>query len=398
MSIPTFAALYGEYGVTGPHELFTRMREEQPVSRLQLPNGVPVWLVTRHADVRAALGDARLSCFTGTRVTAQEVLPAEIRASMGSHMLRMDGADHTRLRRLVSPVFTARRVEKLRPMIQKKVGDLLDALASAENPDVIHDLAYPLPMQVICELLGVPLADRDRFRPWADAYLTGIGTQNFAVDAVTEFVLYLRELVERKRAEPDGKLLSAIIYIRDNEDRLTEDELISMCLLLIIAGFETAANLIGNGTHLLLADPDLAARLRADHEAIPAAVEEFLRFESPVSSVFRVAAEDVELAGETIREGEVLLISLLSANRDEKTFEDPHRLNTERVSREHVAFGYGIHYCLGVPLARMQAQLAFAQMLDRFPKMRRVDPAVDLKWRPGFMIHGLTELPVVLDG
>jgi cytochrome P450 len=167
---------------------------------------------------------------------------------------------------------------------------------------------------------------------------------------------------------------------------------------LILAGFETTVNLLGNGARLLLADSDLAARLRADHEAIPAAVEEFLRFESPVSGLWRVAAEDVELAGETIREGEVVMISLLSANRDENAFEDSHALKADRISREHVAFGYGIHYCIGAPLARMQAQIAFEQMLDRFPKMRRADPAADLRWRPGLVMRGLAELPVVLDG
>lgn len=396
MLISSFADLYSQYGATSGHELFAHMREERPVSQVELPNRVPVWLVTRYADARVALGDARLSCLIGTRVTAQEVLPAEIRAGMSTHLLRVDGTDHTRLRRLISPVFTARRVEELRPRIQKIASDLLDALATTENPDVIYGLASPLPMKVICELLGVPLADRDRFRSWADAYLAGIGTQNFAVDVVTEFVRYLRELLQQKRAKPDGKLLSAMISARDDEDRLTEDELTSMCFLLIIAGFVTTVNLIGNGTHLLLANPDLAARLQADHDAVPAAVEEFLRLESPVSGAWRVAAEDLELAGEIIEEGEVVLISLLSANRDEGTFTDPHCLQTERVPNEHISFGHGIH-CIGAPLARLQAQIAFVQMLDRFPKMRRVDPSADLKWRPGLLMHGLAELPVVLE-
>ncbi|OKI20373.1 hypothetical protein A6A07_36905 [Streptomyces sp. CB03911] len=374
------------------------MREERPLSQVELPNGVPLWLVTRYADSRTALGDSRLSNRIGARVVAKEVLPAEIRASMGTHMLRVDGADHTRLRRLVSSVFTARRIDKLRPMIDKMTSDLLDAMAEVEEPDVIRDLAFPLPMQVICELLGVPLSDQDRFRSWSNTYLAGVGTQAFPVDVVTEFVMYLRDLVEQKRANPDDKLLSAMISARDNEDRLTENELTSMCFLLIIAGYETTVNLIGNGAHLLLADRELADRLRADHEGIPAAVEEFLRFESPVPGAsFRVATETLQLGGETIKEGELVLISLLSANRDEEVFTGPQVFHAERNPNQHMSFGYGIHYCLGAPLARLEAQIAFEQMLDRFPKMERVDATADLKWRPGLVMRGLTELPVTLN-
>ncbi|KAK1177372.1 cytochrome P450 [Streptomyces sp. NBS 14/10] len=393
----TFADLYTEYGVTSPHELFDQLRDDRPLSQISLPNGVPLWLVTRYADCRTALGDARLSNRIGARVVAKEILPAEIRASMGTHMLRVDGDDHTRLRRLVSSVFTARRIEKLRPMVERMTSDLLDAMAATEHPDMIRDLAFPLPMQVICELLGVPIADRDRFRAWSNSYLAGVGTQNFPVDVVTEFVMYLRDLVAHKRTEPDDKLLSAMISARDNEDRLTENELTSMCFLLIIAGYETTVNLIGNGAYLLLDNPELADRLRHHHDHIPAAVEEFLRFESPVPGAsFRVATETLELGGETIEEGQMVLISLLSANRDQELFTDSHRLDAERTPNQHIAFGYGVHYCLGAPLARLEAQIAFRQLLERFPKMERTDPTADLKWRPGLVMRGLTELPVRL--
>ncbi|MGW1602353.1 cytochrome P450 family protein [Streptomyces eurythermus] len=394
----TFADLYADYGVKTPHHLFERLREDRPLFQVELPNGVPLWLVTRYADARAGLGDARLSNRIGTRIVAQDVLPAEIRASMGTHMLRVDGTDHTRLRRLVSSVFTAKRIEHLRPMIEQMTSDLLDKMAVQEQPDAIRDLAYPLPMQVICELLGVPVADHERFRSWSNAYLAGVGTQNFPVEVVTEFVHYVRELVAQKRAEPDDKLLSAMIAARDDEDRLAEHELTSMCFLLIIAGYETTVNLLGNGTALLLDRPELAERLRADHDAIPAAVEEFLRFESPVPGAsFRVATETLELGGQTIKEGELVLISLLSANRDEQVFDDSMTFDAERSPNQHMAFGYGMHYCLGAPLARLEAHIAFRQLLERFPRMERQDPAAELSWRPGLVMRGLTELPVKLN-
>lgn len=239
--------------------------------------------------------------------------------------------------------------------------------------------------------------DRDRFRAWSNSYLAGVGTQNFPVDVVTEFVMYLRDLVAHKRTEPDDKLLSAMISARDNEDRLTENELTSMCFPLIIAGYETTVNLIGNGAYLLLDNPETADRLRHHHDHIPAAVEEFLRFESPVPGAsFRVATETLELGGETIEEGQMVLISLLSANRDQELFTDSHRLDAERTPNQHIAFGYGMHYCLGAPLARLEAQIAFRQLLERFPKMERTDPTADLKCRPGLVMRGLTELPVRL--
>jgi cytochrome P450 len=394
----TFTDLYAEYGVKSPHDLFERLRDERPLFQIELPNGVPLWFVTRYADCRAGLGDARLSNRIGTRIVSQDVLPAEIRSSMGTHMLRVDGTDHTRLRRLVSSVFTAKRIEHLRPMIEQMTSELLDKMAVLEQPDAIHELAYPLPMQVICELLGVPVSDHQRFQAWSNAYLAGVGTANFPVDVVTEFVYYVRDLVKQKRAEPDDKLLSAMISARDNEDRLAENELTSMCFLLIIAGYETTVNLLGNGTAMLLADPDLADRLRADHDAIPAAVEEFLRYESPVPGAsFRVATETLELGGQTVQEGELVLISLLSANRDGQSFPDSMAFEADRTPNPHMAFGYGIHYCLGAPLARLEAEIAFRQLLERFPKMERKDPSAELRWRPGLVMRGLTELPVTLN-
>jgi len=402
--VATFADLFTEYGATTLHELFGRLREERPVCQLDLLG--KVWLVTRYADCRAALNDARLSNRIGmeAEILAAMGLPADVLASTSAHMLTADAEDHTRLRRLVSSVFTPRRVEKLRPVIEKMTSDLLDAMAVAEEPDVIRHLALSLPLQVICELIGVPPADQEQFSTWAQQYLVSTGvpdvpvdTQGTPVDVMTAIVTYLRGMIEQKRATPDDKLLSAMISARDNEDRLTENELTSMCFLLIIAGHLTTVDLIGSGTAMLLADPGLAARLRAHPEAIPDAVEEFLRLESPLPAAsLRRATETMELAGQAIAEGELVMISLLSANRDEETFTDSRALNAEREPNHHMAFGVGIHYCLGASLARLEGEIAFRQLLDRFPKLARVDPAAPLKWRLGLINRGLTELPVTL--
>jgi cytochrome P450 len=402
--VATFADLFAEYGATTLHELFERLREERPVCLLEFPS--KVWLVTRYADCRAALNDARLSNRLGLEeeIFAAMGMPTDILASTAAHMLSADGEDHTRLRRLVSAVFTPRRIEKLRPMIEKMTSDLLDAMAVAEEPDVIRHLALSLPLQVICELIGVPPADQEQFSTWARQYLVSTGvqdlpvdTQGNPVDVMSAIVRYLQALIERKRAAPDDKLLSAMISVRDNEDRLTENELTSMCFLLIIAGHLTTVDLIGNGTAMLLADPGLAARLRAHPETIPDAVEEFLRLESPLPAAsLRRAAQPLELAGQAIAEGELVMISLLSANRDKETFADAQALNAEREPNHHMAFGVGIHYCLGASLARLEGEIAIRQLLDRFPKLARVDPTAALKWRSNLINRGLTELRVTL--
>jgi cytochrome P450 len=331
-------------------------------------------------------------------------LPPDIIASTATHMLGADGADHARLRKLVSSVFTPRRVAQLRPMIEKMTSDLLDTMAVAEEPDVIRHLALPLPLQVISELIGVPPADQEQFGIWTKQYLLSTGVQDVPVETqstpaevTSAMVRYLRGLIERKRAAPDDKLLSAMIFAWDNDDRLTENELTSMCFLLIIAGHLTTVDLIGNGTAMLLADPVLAARLRAHPEAIAEAVEEFLRLESPLPAAsLRRATESLEFAGQAIAEGELVMISLLSANRDEETFTDSQALNAEREPNHHMAFGVGTHYCLGASLARLEGEIAFRQLLDRFPNLARVDPSAALKWRANLINRGLVKLPVTL--
>jgi cytochrome P450 len=316
---------------------------------------------------------------------------------MGQHMLNVDPPDHTRLRRLVSAAFTVRRIEALRPRIEQITDELLDAMAEQDVLDLIDAFAFPLPIQVICELLGVPVADRDSFRAWTNAIIGGVSARDELPAAAEGLVRYLRDLVRAKRAAPADDLLSALVGVRADRDQLTEDELTSMGFLLLIAGHETTVNLIGNAVYALLNHPDQLARLRAEPALLPAAIEEFLRYESPVeTSTFRIATEPVEIAGQVIPAGHTVLIGLLSANHDDTRFPDPDRLDVTRQDYPHLAFGHGIHHCLGAPLARLEAKVALGRLLPRHPAIRLAVPSHEVTWKPGTLIRGLTTLPVHL--
>jgi cytochrome P450 len=384
--------------VADPHPVYDWLRENSPVHRLQLPSGTPVWLVTRHEDARQALNDPRLSKDELLRSQVATLsFPSHVEARMNHHMLNADPPDHTRLRRLVSAAFTARRTEALRPRIQEITDQLLDELASAGEVDLLDAFAFPLPIQVICELLGVPLDDRDDFRRWSNAIVAGPQAGEELFPSATAMIDYIGALLERKRAEPADDLLTALIEVQDGGDRLTEGELSSMVFLLLIAGHETTVNLIGNGVHALLTHPDQLARLRAEPALLPRAVEEFLRFESPVeTATFRITTEPVEFAGVTVPANQVLLVSLLAANRDGDRFPDADRLDIGRDGSQHVAFGHGIHYCLGAPLARLEGQIAIGSLLARFDRLELAVPAESLNWRPGVLLRGLNTLPVRL--
>ncbi|MEV0564308.1 cytochrome P450 [Dactylosporangium sp. NPDC050588] len=379
-----------------PHPVYAAMREQAPVHRLQLPTGMEMWLVTRYADARSALGDPRLSKRVGATANAA-ALAREVSAPLTRHLLANDPPDHTRLRRLVAKAFTARRVEQLRGRIEELSAALIAGMAERERGDVIDDYAVQLPIQVICELLGIPQEDQTEFRRWTGVLVAGSVERSGVPEAAASFLAYLRTLIATKRAEPADDLLSALIATTDEGDRLDEDELTSMVFLLLIAGHETTVNLIGNGMWTLLTRPEEHRRLLADPALIPRAVEEFLRLESPVeTATFRVAMEPVTYGGITIPAGAVVAISLLSADRDPDRFPDPATVDLDRPDNQHLAFGHGIHYCLGAPLARLEAQIAFRDLLAAFPAMRLAVHASELIWRPGVLIHGTTTLPVHL--
>jgi cytochrome P450 len=372
-----------------PHPVYAQWRESSPVRRLRLANGTHAWLVTRYEDARQALSDPRLSKAVEGRGTA---FPA-----ISHHMLSADPPDHTRLRRLVSAAFTARRIEALRPRIEEITDDLLDAMAGRDRADLIDEFAFPLPIQVICELLGVPAADRDSFRAWSNLIVGGASDPDQMAAAIRSMVAYIRAQIADRRVHGGDDLLSGLIEVRAQADRLTEDELSSMVFLLLVAGHETTVNLIGNGTYLLLSDRERWERLRAEPALLPSAIEEFLRYEGPVeTATFRVATEELEIGGRTISAGDPVLVVLLAANRDDARFPSAAELRLDRAPNSHLAFGHGIHYCLGAPLARLEAMVAFGKLIARRPGLRMAVRPDELTWRPGMLLRGLQSLPVIL--
>ena len=394
MAAPNMAVEYlGAEYFQDPYSVHARLRAERPVSPVVMPGGTPAWLVTGYAEARAALADPRL----GKNMPGWHPEPDSIFAALDVHMLNSDPPDHERLRRLVNKAFTARRVDRLRPRITEITAGLLDDMSTRSEVDLLASFAFPLPITVICELLGVPVTDRDDFRTWSATIVSNTATPEVFQAHATAMIRYFIALLAVKRHEPADDLLSALISARDEGDRLSENELLSMAFLLLVAGQETTVNLIGNGMLALLLNPAELARLDADPSLIGGAVEELLRYVNPVNNAtFRFAAEPVEIGGVRISRGDPVLVALSSANRDPSRFGDPDRLDLGRDSSGHLAFGHGIHYCLGAPLARLEAEIAFSHLLARFGSMRLAVPADSLRWRPSTLIHGLEALPVRL--
>jgi cytochrome P450 len=389
---PTVEYLGADY-FGDPYSVHDRLRAERPVAAVIMPGGMPAWLITGYAEARAALADPRLVKLPASWHRE----PDSIFGMLEMHMLNSDPPDHERLRRLVNKAFTARRVEQLRPRITSITAELLDDMSTRPEVDLLASFAFPLPVTVICELLGVPVADRDDFRAWSATIVSSTASPEVYLADATAMIRYFVALLAAKRREPADDLLSALISARDEGDRLSENELVSMAFLLLVAGHETTVNLIGNGMLALLLNPGELARLRADRSLLGSAVEELLRYVNPVNNAtFRFAAEPVQIGGQRIRTDEVVLVALSGANRDPSRYPDPGRLDLSRDSTGHLAFGHGIHYCLGAPLARLEAGIAFGGLLERFGSMRLAVPAESLRWRPSTLIHGLEALPVRL--
>lgn len=387
-----------ELSGTNSLAVLARLRAEQPVFPVTMPTGNRMWLVIRHDDARRVLADPRLS----NRIGRGVLLGGGSAGPTSEHMLSSDPPDHTRLRRLVSAGFTARRVERLEPRITAIANRLLDDMGGTDTVDLMDTFAFPLPIQVICELLGVPPDDRDEFRVWSNTVVGGTliadpSREGVVRDALGQIVVYIRQLVADKRRTPADDLLSALLEVRDEGDRLSEDELVAMVFLMLIAGHETTMNLIGNGTYLLLTHPEQRSRIDADRSLLPAAIEEFLRYEPPVqNTTLRVTTEPVEVSGVTIPAGELVMVSLLSANRDGTAFADADRFDIARPGAPHLAFGHGIHFCLGAALARLEGRIAIAALLDRYPGLRLACPPDELPWRVTLFVRGLAHLPVRL--
>jgi cytochrome P450 len=382
-----------------PLGLFARLRESRPVAPARMPDVGRVWIVTRYADVRAALTDPRLTNKPHGGPDDGQPVPGSVN---GVHaLLNTDPPDHTRLRRLVQKAFTPRRAAQLRPRTAEIAASLLDQLTAGGGVvDLLANYARPLPITVISELLGIPVTDR----PWIWVTVTDYGKGGEELQRVPrELGAYFARLIAAKRAEPGDDLLSALVLAHDNASEdgadaaLTATELLSAAYHLVMAGFDTTVNLIASGTLALLTHPEQMARLRQDPSLLPAAVEELLRFTSPVNHVtVRFAAEDLRIGDVEIPAGDQVLIATSSADRDPAQFPDPDRLDIGRDSASHVAFGHGIHYCVGAPLARMEAEVAFGALLTRFPEIALAVPPDELRWRPVSLMNGLESLPVRL--
>jgi cytochrome P450 PksS len=385
-----------------PYPLFARLRRESPVCRTR---GVTryFWLVTRYDDVVFVLKDAQ---FAANRKNAPvpgrsliEKLIFRIYGPIITNMLGADEPDHGRLRGLVHQAFTMRRVEQLRTRVEALTNEYLDRAGRREQWDIVSDYALPLPVTIIAEMLGVPDSDRARFHKWSDTLVQSFGSSLRRMLAnspnIMEFLRYIRSMLRLRRKRPQDDLISALVMAEEAGDKLTEDELVSMILLLLVAGHETTVNLIGNGTLALLENPEQMEKLRANPALIPLAVEEFARYYSPVDYAnTRWTRCDISIGGIVVPKGQGVLASLSSANRDESKFERPDVLDIAREPNRHLAFGQGAHHCLGVFLARLEAQVAFTTLLRRCPELRLAVPRESLRWRPSFLMRGLQSLPV----
>jgi cytochrome P450 len=382
---------------TNPYPLLHRLRAQDPVHRS--PMGF--WVLTRYADVAMVLRTSRLF---GTGATARGMRTrygdGAALAYVSRRMSNYDPPDHTRLRSLVTRAFTARRVESMRPHIQAIADHLLDAVADAEPIDIVADVAHPLPSLVICEMLGVPEGDRPQFSAWTDAIafllapLIDADRLVAGEAAAGQFMNYVRALVGERRGAPGDDLLSALIAAEETGDRLAEDELVATVVFLFSAGHQTTRDLVGNGLLALLHHPDQWERLIDDRSLVPAAVEECLRFDSPVTMFPRRALEDTDIGGTAISAGEQVYVSISGANRDLARFPNPDRFDLTRGDNEHVAFGGGIHYCLGAALARAEAQILFGTLLDRYPRLQLADNAI--QWRETLAFRGPVALHISL--
>ncbi|WP_434598893.1 cytochrome P450 family protein [Streptomyces sp. A5-4] len=375
-----------------PYPHYARLREAGPLHRIKTRDFDMVWLIVGHEEARRTLADPRL----GKDWRTSGMWEATTNP-INANMLEMDPPHHTRLRKLVAREFTARRVEALRPEVQRITDELLDAMTADGRAaaDLVDVLAFPLPMTVICELLGVPDLDRAAFRVWSNQIVapTGSGSEQTAVQ---EMGKYLAELVEEKRDSPGEDLMSALIRARDEEgDRLAPDELIGMAFLLLIAGHETTVNLISNGMRALLSHPAQLAALRADPGLLDGAVEEMLRYDGPVeNATLRFAREPVEIGGTVIPAGEPVLVALASGDRDATRFPDADRFDITRDTQGHLAFGHGLHFCLGAPLARMEGRIAVRTLLERCPDLEFDPDGGPPEWLPGMLMRGVRRLPV----
>lgn len=383
-----------------PHATYTELRRDAPVRSVVTPDGLRVWVVSRYDDVREVLTDPRLSKDAEAvgelfrRNGDPGRAPRPVDRKTAGHMLNSDPPAHTRLRTLVSKAFTPGRVAALRPRVEALSATLLDGLAGREEIDLVADYAFPLSITVMCDLLGLPEGDRKPFGLWTRDY-NSTGAPELVSAAAKQITEYLTDLIETKRGSLGDDLVSALIEARDAGDRLSPEELVAMVFLLLSAGHETTVSLLANGVRALLTHPAELARLRADPSLLPTAVEELLRYDGPVNlATYRRTTEPVTIAGVGIPAGELVLAAVTSANRDPSRFTDPDRLDLARTPGRHLSFGAGLHYCLGAPLARQEADVAFRDLLRRYDRVEAAVPLSELSYRQSLLMRGPESLPL----
>jgi len=385
-----------------PHAIYARLRADAPVCRVRLPDKQEAWLVTRYDDVLTLLKDRRFvkeyrnAAPPGDRGGGRWVPP--VFAPLLRNMLDLDDPDHSRLKMLVHKAFTPQRVERMTGRIQALSDALLDKIEARSEFDLIRDFASPLPVTVIADLLGVPESDRSKFARWSNTIIKNTASpwdMVFALPDMLAFVRFLKRLARQRRADPQDDLVSALTQAGAAGEALSEDELMAMIALLLTAGHETTVNLIGNGMLALLQNPEELARLHADPTQVKTAVEEMLRYVSPVdTTTSRYAREDMEFAGAQVPRGTLIIGAIGSANRDERQFPTPNAFDIARDPNKHLTFGQGGHYCVGAPLARMEGQIAINALLQRFPHLELAQPVDRLRWRRGLVLRGLESLPL----
>ncbi|MFI0447361.1 cytochrome P450 [Actinomadura sp. 6N118] len=396
MSVLSAEMFFGRAFNQDPYEVYADLRAQGPVHAIEFPAGVQAFLVVDHEHGRAALSDPRLA-----KDTRHSETPVRAEEFFGETLLGLDPPDHTRLRGLVAKAFTPRRVEALRPRVQEITDGLLDGLAGRDEADLIDAFAFPLPIIVICELLGVSADDQADFRHWTAILTVPVVSRETAErrrTAAIAFNDYLMGVFAERRAAPGDDLISALLAVRDGGSRLSHGELLDTIALLLIAGHETTVNLIGNGMLALLSSPAQLKLLKERPELLPGAVEELLRYDGPVErATQRIALTDMEIAGVPIPKGSWVHVSIGAAGRDPGAFDEPDSLDVTRADNRHVAFGHGAHYCLGAPLARLEGQVAIGTLLARFPELALAVAPADLTWkRSGSIVRGLSSLPVRL--
>src|SRR6476660_1397206 len=397
MSLPKLLTLAGPQFRSNPYPFYARLRNEQPVIQVVTPDGYLAWLITRYDDALNALKDKRLS---KDKANLREKLPwvPKYFEPLARNMLDVDDPDHARLRTLVHKAFTPKLIETLRASIEMLSEELIESAKRRGRMDLIAEFALPLPVAVISQMLGIPKQEQDKFHRWSNAIVSSQSSKFGALKAipsVISFLRYIRRLVRLRQVHPEGDLTTALIQAEEAGDRMNADEMLAMIFLLLIAGHETTVNLIGNGMLALFTHPEQMEKLRGDASLVASAVEEMLRFDSPLEmATERYATEEVEFSGTAIPAGARVYVVIASANRDQQQFERANQFDITRANNRHLSFGMGAHYCLGAPLARLEGQIAVTALLRRLPNLRLRVPADEIKWKPGLVLRGAKALPV----